>query len=59
MGPTLVEIETWARQAGEILLSGVGKNIQVDHKSEIDLVTEIDRRSEAFLLDSKIGRAHV
>ena len=36
MGPTLVEIETWARQAGEILLSGVGKNIQVDHKSEID-----------------------
>jgi len=52
MGPTLVEIETWARQAGEILLSGVGKNIQVDHKSEIDLVTEIDRRSEAFLLDS-------
>ena len=51
MQPTLAELETWARQAGEILLNGVGKNIQIDHKSEIDLVTEIDRRSEAFLLD--------
>lgn len=50
MGPTLLEIETWARQAGEILMDGFGKNIQIDHKSEIDLVTEIDRRSEAFLL---------
>jgi myo-inositol-1(or 4)-monophosphatase len=46
-----MQIETWARQAGEILLRGIGQNIQVDHKSEIDLVTEIDRRSEAFLLD--------
>jgi myo-inositol-1(or 4)-monophosphatase len=51
MEPTLLEIETWARQAGEILLNGFGQEIQVDHKSEIDLVTEMDRRSEAFLLD--------
>jgi myo-inositol-1(or 4)-monophosphatase len=52
MQPTLIEIETWARQAGEILLNGIGKNFQIDHKSEIDLVTEIDRRSEEFLLNS-------
>jgi len=50
MQPTLMELETWARKAGEILLEGLGQDIQVDHKSEIDLVTEIDRRSEAFLL---------
>jgi myo-inositol-1(or 4)-monophosphatase len=50
MKPTLTEIENWARQAGEVLLSGLGKDIQVDHKSEIDLVTEMDRRSEELLL---------
>lgn len=50
MQPTLAQIETWARQAGEILLSGLGQDIQIDHKSEIDLVTEIDRRSEEYLL---------
>ena len=52
MEPTVQQIETWARQAGEILMSGLGENIQIDHKSEIDLVTDIDRRSEEFLLNS-------
>lgn len=52
MQPTLMEMETWARGAGEILLAGLGQNIQIDHKSEIDLVTEMDRRSEAFLLSA-------
>jgi myo-inositol-1(or 4)-monophosphatase len=51
MGPTLLEIETWVRQAGKILVSGFRQSIQIDHKSEIDLVTEMDRRSEAFLLE--------
>lgn len=50
MEPTLTEIETWARKAGEILMRGLGQDIQIDHKSEIDLVTEIDRRSEEYLL---------
>lgn len=50
MKPTLKEIEAWARQAGEILISGLGQDIQVDHKSEIDLVTEMDRQSEELLL---------
>lgn len=52
MEPTLLEMETWARRAGEILLAGLGQDIQIDHKSEIDLVTEIDRRSEEFLIAS-------
>ena len=51
MKPTLSEIEIWARQAGKILLSGFEQDIQIDHKSEIDLVTEMDHRSEEFLLD--------
>ncbi len=50
MKPNLSEMETWARAAGKILLSGLDQDIQIDHKSEIDLVTEIDRRSEDFLL---------
>jgi myo-inositol-1(or 4)-monophosphatase len=50
MKPTLTEMEIWARQAGEVLADGIGQDIQIDHKSEIDLVTEIDRRSEELLL---------
>jgi myo-inositol-1(or 4)-monophosphatase len=50
MKPTLMEMETWARQAGEVLADGLGQDIQIDHKSEIDLVTEIDRQSEELLL---------
>jgi len=52
MEPNLTEMEVWARQAGEVLLSGLGQDIQIDHKSEIDLVTEIDRRSEELLLEA-------
>ncbi|MFN2236887.1 MAG: inositol monophosphatase family protein, partial [Anaerolineales bacterium] len=51
MQPTILEMTTWAKQAGKILMSGIGQDIQIDHKSEIDLVTEMDRLSEAFLLD--------
>jgi myo-inositol-1(or 4)-monophosphatase len=50
MEPNLIEMEAWAQQAGEVLLRGLGQDIQIDHKSEIDLVTEIDRRSEELLL---------
>jgi len=39
-----------ARQAGEILRRGYGKEILVSHKGEIDLVTEIDHLSESYLL---------
>ncbi len=52
MPPNLPEIEELARQAGKILRDGYGKNIKVDRKGVIDLVTEMDHRSEAFLIDS-------
>jgi len=50
MKPTLSEIEALARQAGEILRAGYGERHQIDHKGIIDLVTEVDHRSEKFLL---------
>ncbi len=39
-----------ARQAGAILRAGFGRQNQVFFKSEIDLVTDIDHQSEAFLI---------
>ena len=48
--PTLTELITLARQAGEILRTSFGQQLQVDHKGVIDLVSEADRRSEQFLL---------
>ena len=48
--PTLAYIERLARQAGEILRAGYEKEHKVDYKGTIDLVTEVDRQSEAFLL---------
>jgi myo-inositol-1(or 4)-monophosphatase len=56
MEPKLSDIESWARQAGQILRSGYGQSFQIDHKGVIDLVTEMDRRSEAFLLQAIRGR---
>lgn len=50
MLPTLPDLERMARQAGEILRAGYEREHQVDYKGLIDLVTEIDRQSEAFLL---------
>jgi myo-inositol-1(or 4)-monophosphatase len=57
MFPRLSDVESLARQAGEILRAGYGKNHQVTYKGEIDLVTEIDRQSETFLL-SEIQRQY-
>lgn len=47
---TLSYLERLARQAGEILRAGYEKEHQVGYKGVIDLVTEIDHQSEAFLL---------
>jgi myo-inositol-1(or 4)-monophosphatase len=63
MMPTLSELETLARQAGAILCAGyngrpgLGRRLQIDYKSLLDPVTEVDRRSEAFLL-SEIHRLY-
>ena len=50
MEPTLELLESLARKAGEILRQGQLDGFKVSFKGEIDLVTEIDRRSEDFLL---------
>ncbi len=50
MRPQLSDLETLARQAGDILRAGFGQRHQIDHKGVIDVVTEVDRRSEAFIL---------
>ncbi|MEW6287632.1 MAG: inositol monophosphatase family protein [Chloroflexota bacterium] len=50
MLPTLTYLETLARRAGDILREGYNKDHKVDYKGVIDLVTEVDHQSEAFLL---------
>ncbi|NTU57288.1 MAG: inositol monophosphatase [Anaerolineales bacterium] len=50
MQPTLSYLETLARKAGAILRDGYSKEHKVDYKGVIDLVTEVDHQSEAFLL---------
>lgn len=50
MKPTLAEIENLAKEAGIILRNGFRKDHQITAKSTIDLVTEIDKQSEEFIL---------
>jgi myo-inositol-1(or 4)-monophosphatase len=56
MQPTLTEIEELARRAGDLLRlgyvsrPGFGHTLNVEHKGVIDLVTEVDRQSEQFLV---------
>jgi myo-inositol-1(or 4)-monophosphatase len=52
MEPKLSDLIELACSAGKILRDGYGTNIRVERKGTIDLVTEIDHRSEAFLLDA-------
>lgn len=46
-----------AHEAGEILREGYGTAMHVEHKGPVDLVTEFDRRSEAWILEA-IRRAY-
>jgi myo-inositol-1(or 4)-monophosphatase len=50
MKPALSDLERLARQAGELLRRGYEHEHQVEYKSAFNLVTEIDRQSEAFIL---------
>lgn len=50
MQPALSYLENLARQAGAILHAGYAREHQVDYKGVIDLVTEVDHQSEAYLL---------
>ncbi len=56
MQPNLSDIERLAREAGAILRAGYSKEHQVDYKGVIDLVTEVDHQSEAYLLGEVQGR---
>ena len=49
--PTLKDVIELARAAGQILREGYGQDHQVRHKGLIDLVTEVDHRSEKLLLE--------
>jgi len=51
MPPTLSELKTLAIQAGQILRAGYGEQFEVHSKGRIDVVTEIDHRSETFLVE--------
>jgi myo-inositol-1(or 4)-monophosphatase len=51
MQPDVTQITCWARGAGQILREGYGKRHVIDHKGRVDLVTEVDRLSEAYLIE--------
>lgn len=55
MEPELNQLIDWARRAGSILREGYGKRHQINHKGRIDLTTEIDHASEAYLLEQIRG----
>ncbi len=50
MNPSLDDIKELARGAGQILREGYERDFTVQHKGRIDLVTDVDHRSEAYLL---------
>jgi len=50
MRPTLEQIRSWAVQAGAILRAGYGRQLDIQYKGAINLVTDVDQRSEAYLL---------
>ncbi len=50
MKPTLLDLERLARGAGAILRDGYNTEHQVSYKGLIDLVTETDHASEAYLI---------
>jgi myo-inositol-1(or 4)-monophosphatase len=50
MQPTLINLENLARAAGEILRDGYQREHEINYKGIIDLVTEVDHQSEAYLL---------
>ena len=52
MQPQLTDLIRIARQAGEIQRAGFGQTHQVGHKGPVDLVTEIDHRCEAHILNA-------
>lgn len=50
--PTRNELMDMARAAGALLREGYGKQHEIQMKGHIDLVTEMDRRSEDYLVET-------
>ena len=50
MLPKLTVLLEMAKEAGKILRDGYGKKHEIDHKGSINLVTEIDQKSETYLV---------
>ena len=44
MKPTLQDLETLAKKAGEILRAGFGQHNHISQKGTINLVTEVNKR---------------
>lgn len=62
MQPTLLDLETLARAAGGILRAGYQREHEINYKGVIDLVTEIDHQSEAYLLgeiNARFPESHI
>ena len=56
MQPQLEDVVVWAKTAGQILKDGFGKKHQIQYKSAIDLVTEMDKKSEEYLITQIRGK---
>lgn len=56
MQPTLNEVIQLAKQAGKIIRDHYGGNNHIEHKGIIDLVTDVDRNTEAFLVNEITAR---
>lgn len=50
MQPKLSDLLDLAHQAGNIIAAGFGREHQIGYKGLVDPVTEVDRKSEAFLI---------
>ena len=50
MQPSIHELEELAREAGKILRAGYQQEHEITFKGVIDLVTEVDHQSEAYLI---------
>lgn len=51
MRPTLADLKSITYQAGKIILDSFGKDHQVQYKGVSDIVTDVDKRSEAFIIE--------
>lgn len=56
MQPSIAFIKEICTQAGEVLKEGYGKEHQIEYKGPIDLVTEIDKKADALLVERILAR---